>query len=131
MTAVYVLIGVVVIALAIIVYLVYKNKNQNYSNRDQNPPTTEVKSEDIKALAQYVEAQKRQAEETQRLKDFKKADMKEKLETFKQTKIELKEQLKSQLSAKEWAPLKSILNKVDKAQWAFMCYITKQKINIM
>lgn len=87
-------------------------KNGKSGNKKQTK--IEVKQEDIEILAAYVKAQKEQEEETQKLKEFKKADMKQKLEVFKQTKEQLKDKLKSQINNKEWKPLESVLKSSDK-----------------
>jgi hypothetical protein len=68
----------------------------------------------IDALVRYVENQKKEAEEKQRLVSLKKAEQKEKLEYFRQTREELKNNLRSKLDGKEWVPLQKILDSADK-----------------
>jgi hypothetical protein len=68
----------------------------------------------IDALLQYVENQKQEAEERQRISNLKKAEQKEKLEKFKQTRDSLKDDLKSKFDTKDWTPLSKILKSADK-----------------
>ena len=74
----------------------------------------EVDPANIKVLAEFVNVQKQQTEQQQQLKDLKRADQKAKLETFKQTRDQLKDKLRSQFDAKEWLPLDKILKSADK-----------------
>jgi len=82
--------------------------------KTKKPHPTEVDPENIKALADFVHVQKQQAEQQQQLKELKRADQKAKLETFKQTREQLKEKLRTQFNAKEWQPLDKILKSADK-----------------
>jgi hypothetical protein len=68
----------------------------------------------IDALLQYVENQKRETEEKERIKNLKKSEQREKLEKFKQTRDTLKDDLAAKLDKKEWTPLSKILNSADK-----------------
>jgi hypothetical protein len=68
----------------------------------------------IDALLEYVENQKRAAEAKEQIKNLKKAEQKEKLEKFKQTRDSLKDDLMAKLDKKEWTPLSKILNSADK-----------------
>lgn len=74
----------------------------------------EVEKENLETLAAYVRAQKEQAEDTARMKELRKAEQKQKLETFKQTRDQLREKLQSQINAKEWKPLDAVLRSADK-----------------
>ena len=107
-TILIVVVIVLVIALAIAVSFLHRNK------KDTNTPGSEIDKDKLDTLVKYVDAQKQEAEQKQELKKLKTAEQKEKLEKFKQTKDELKEQLKSQLDAKEWTPLDKMLKKLDK-----------------
>ena len=82
--------------------------------KTKKPPPTEVDSGNIAALAEYVKADKEQKEKQQQLKELQQADRKQKLETFKQTREQLKEKLRAQFDAKEWQPLDKILKSADK-----------------
>ncbi|MCL2621605.1 MAG: GIY-YIG nuclease family protein [Firmicutes bacterium] len=105
-----ILIGVLIgLVLCVTVFLILQK-----SKAPTLTPTIEVEKENIKALAEYVSIQKHIAEEKQKEKDFKKSENKQKLEVFKQTREQLKEKLKSQITAKEWRPLQSVLNSADK-----------------
>ena len=74
----------------------------------------QVERDDIDVLVDYVKAQKQEAEEVARVKFLKKEEQRTKLETFKQTKDQLKEKLKSQIDGKQWQSLESILRSADK-----------------
>ncbi|MDR0850136.1 MAG: GIY-YIG nuclease family protein [Christensenellaceae bacterium] len=100
--------GLALLALAIFLFLRNKKKDE------KKPKEVEVKEQNIAALAAFVQAQKEQQEEELRLKDLKKAEMKTKLETFKQTKEQLKGKLRNQIDQKEWKPLEAILKSADK-----------------
>ncbi|MCL2851146.1 MAG: GIY-YIG nuclease family protein [Firmicutes bacterium] len=76
--------------------------------------TIEVRPENLQVLADFVQAQKDKSEQEQQLKELKRAEMKHKLETFKQTKDLLKDKLRCQLDNKEWKPLYEILRSADK-----------------
>jgi hypothetical protein len=80
----------------------------------KKPKTTEVDKENIKVLAEYVKADKQQKEQQIQLKELKRADQKQKLETFKQTREQLKEKLRAQFGGKDWQPLSKILKSADK-----------------
>ncbi|MCL2038725.1 GIY-YIG nuclease family protein [Candidatus Saccharibacteria bacterium] len=73
-----------------------------------------VDKESIGVLAEYVMAQKEQAEAEKQLKELRRAEQKQKLETFKQTKEVLKEKLQSQIEQKDWRSLSAILQSADK-----------------
>ena len=103
-----IILGLAIIALVAGIFL------RRRKNQDQAPPPAELGHEDIETLASYVRAQKEQAEEEQRIKDLKRAEQKQKLETFKQTKDLLKDKLRSQIDQKEWKPLEQILKNADK-----------------
>jgi hypothetical protein len=87
-----------------------------YKKDNPKKPAVEIapNTEKINALLEYVENQKREAEERDRIKNLKKTEQREKLEKFKQTRDELKENLRSKLSTKEWVPLSKMLNSADK-----------------
>jgi alanyl-tRNA synthetase len=76
--------------------------------------TRDPNGQKIDAILQYVENQKREAEERERVKNLKSAEQKEKLEKFKQTRDSLKGYLMAKLDKKEWTPLSKILNSADK-----------------
>jgi len=69
---------------------------------------------EFKIIAEYVTAQKNQSEECARIKELKKQESREKLETFKQTREQLRERLKNQIDAKDWKSLETILDSADK-----------------
>ena len=102
-------------------YFIYKSKKQKPGTQ------VEVKKEEFQALVQWAQVDKQQKEEEQRSKDLKKADMKQKLEVFKQTKDQLKDKLKSQLNTKEWQPLESILKSADKGSTGIYVIYNKTK----
>lgn len=77
-------------------------------------PNAEIDPGSIQALAEFVKAQKEQADQQRQLKELKAADQKAKLENFKQTRDQLKEKLRAQIDAKEWHPLEKILKSADK-----------------
>jgi hypothetical protein len=83
-------------------------------NTPKPPAEISPDREKIDALLQYVENQKRAAEEKERVKDLKKTEQKEKLEKFKQTRDSLKDNLRAKLEGKEWQPLSKILRSADK-----------------
>ena len=74
----------------------------------------EVRHDDIEALAEYVKSEKAAKEQEAAVKELKRADQKQKLENFKQTREQLREKLKNQIDAKTWQPLESILKSADK-----------------
>ena len=78
------------------------------------PPQVELEGKDIKVLVDFVQAQKSHDEEKQKVSELKKADQKQKLEVFKQTKEQLREKLARQIDAKQWRPLESVLKSADK-----------------
>jgi len=103
--------GTILVCFALfILFLVLKNRKNTVSQSK----TVEIQPENLKILADYVQAQKNRTDQEQQLKDLKKAEMKQKLETFKQTKEALKDKLKNQLDAREWRPLYDILRTADK-----------------
>ena len=103
-----IVVGVLVLlALIFVAYSFYKNKGKA-------KPQIEVKDGNIEVLAKYVLAQKEEAEQKMQLKNLRAAEQKEKLENFRRTKDELRQSLKNQFDAKEWASLGSILRKLDK-----------------
>ena len=98
--------SVVIVALVcVLVFIWVKHKK---------PRTPEVSPENIKVLAEYVHAQKQQAEAQQQIKELKRADAKVKLENFKQTREQLKDKLRAQFDTKQWEPLNKILSSADK-----------------
>ena len=104
------IIAAIVVAVAVFVlYIVVSRKRPP----KETGKKIEVNQKDLEALAAYVKAQKEQAEEEIKLKDLKKAEQRQKLETFKQTKDLLKDKLKSQIDRKEWKPLESVLRSAD------------------
>jgi len=103
-TEILIIIGIAVI-IAATVFLVIELRK---------PKTAEVDKESIKVLADYVQADKQQKEQQERIKELAKADRAEKLENFKQTREQLKEKLRAQFSEKNWQPLDKILKSADK-----------------
>ena len=106
----YILLGVgilIVLLLVMIFGFVYMRGRPIKTQPEINPS-------DVKVLAEYVETQKQEAEIKQQIKDLKTAEQKEKLETFKRTKSELKEQLKLKIESKEWMSLDKVLKQYDK-----------------
>jgi len=99
---------VAVIVIAVFYVLHHERKDRNIRNH------AEVETNDIKIMADYI--RNNQAKEQAMLvaKQEKRDLMKHQLDTFKQTKEELKDKLKSQLDERQWEPLSSILNNVDK-----------------
>jgi len=107
----YLIIGIIALLVVVFVaYFVLKRKTP----RSDTQTTIEINKENIEALAEYVKAQKEQAEEKQRLDSLRRAEQKQKLEAFKQTKDVLKDRLKTQFDQKEWRPLSQILKSADK-----------------
>lgn len=105
------IVGIILILL--LIYLIIKAKNAKTPKPPQNP-LAEVKPEEIGALAAYVQADLQQKKEAQEMKDLKKAEQRQKLETFKQTRDLLKDNLKNQMDKKQWKPLESVLKSADK-----------------
>ena len=107
----FIIIGIIAVALvlSVIIYIIYSK-----TKRANKPKDAEVKPENIEPLLEYVKLQKEQGEAEQRLKDLKKAEMKQKLEVFKQTKEQLKDKIKAQIDGKEWKPIESVLKSADK-----------------
>ena len=103
---------IVLIVIAIILYLVFRIVKQKQKPVDE--PKIEVDKESIETLAEWVKVQKKQADEEKHFKDLKKAEQKQKLEVFKQTKDILKDKLKAQIDQKEWSSLNSVLERTDK-----------------
>lgn len=108
----FLVVALIVCVVVIIVILGTKKRPDAPQKMDQG--IAEVKPQNLEALAEYVRAQKEAAEAEQRLRDLKKAEMKQKLETFKQTREELKDKLRGQIDAKEWRPLEGVLRTADK-----------------
>ena len=109
------LIIIAVVAIAAAVFGVYFLHNRRKTGgRPDKTGNVEVDKQQLDTVLKYVEAQKAKEEQKQILKEVKTIERKEKLANFKRDKDQLKEQLKSELAAKEWLPLKSILDKVDK-----------------
>ena len=76
--------------------------------------TIEMSRADIDALAGYVRAQKEAEEEKTRIAAMARAEKREKLELYKQTKEQLRENLRTQIDTKAWYGLSQILNNADK-----------------
>jgi len=111
MTSIIIILGIILlifIFFAVLIFMLYRRDNR----RDKK--LLEIGSENIEVLATYVAAQKEQQETERAQKELKQAEQKQKLETFKQTKEQLKEKLKSQIDAKAWKPLETILKSADK-----------------
>jgi len=109
---VWVLIIVNAVFAAVIVGLVIWWLKRN--KRGTVSPAVEVNPENVNEVVEFVRQQQQAAIEEQRLRDLKTAERKAQLETFKQTKEQLQENLKNQIGAKEWRPLESILKSADK-----------------
>ena len=77
-------------------------------------PQIEIKNDDVVLMAAYIKAQKEQAEAVAVAKQEKKDFMKQQLDVYKQTKEQLKEELRVRFDGKEWRPLESILKSADK-----------------
>jgi len=115
---VFLIIAAFVILIAVIIYLVLRNARK--SPPRHNDPI-EVDARQIALLADYAAQKKRedelkqaQAIEALKIKQERKDLLKEQLETFKQTKEQLRDKLKGQLDAKEWKPLEAVLRSADK-----------------
>jgi predicted GIY-YIG superfamily endonuclease len=74
----------------------------------------QIDPQSIQTLADFVKAQKDQAEAQAQLKSLAAADRKQKLEHFKQTQDQLRENLRAQFDKKTWTPLEKILSGTDK-----------------
>jgi len=98
-------ITLVLVAIGLVGFMIYKK------SRDKK---VEIRHDDIGALAEYVKAEKQAKEDAEKIKEIKRADMKQKLETFKQTKEQLKENLKAKIATKDFKPLDNILKSGDK-----------------
>lgn len=106
-----IILGIIIgLAICVIVWLLIRARRHNSTPM----PTVEIKEEHIKELTDYVKMQKQAADEAKKIKDLRQADMKQKLEVFKQTKEQLRDRLKTQIDAKTWRPLASVLNSADK-----------------
>ena len=98
-------VGILAVTIAfVIAFIIIRNK----------PPKPAVELDDIETLAAYVKAQKETAEAEARLKVLKQSEMKQKLEVFKQTKEQLATKLRTQIDAKDWGSLDSVLTSADK-----------------
>jgi len=104
MWAIYVGIGIFVVVVALALFVFLRGRT----------PKKPAEVDDISAVVEYVKLQKEHAEQEAKIKLLKREEQKAKLETFKQTKEQLRDKLKSQLDAKEWKPLAAILNSADK-----------------
>lgn len=84
--------------------------------RGNTKPPAEISpdKEKIDALLQFVENQKKEKEAKEQIKTLKKIEQKEKLEKFRQTRDDLKDNLRAKLNDKEWTPLSKILRSGDK-----------------
>lgn len=103
-----------IIATAFVMLLIWAIVRIVYQRTHKSQKSAEVDPENITALAEYVKAQKEQAEQQQNLKELKRIEQKQKLEHFKQTQDQLKEKLRTQFDAKQWTPLQKILSSADK-----------------
>jgi predicted GIY-YIG superfamily endonuclease len=97
-------------AVAVFVALRWVYKNNGKKAKVEIMPDKEK----IDVLLKYVETQKEEAEAKQRIANLKKAEQKEKLEKFKQTRESLRDELKNKFDMKEWIPLSKILKSADK-----------------
>ncbi|MCL2570231.1 MAG: GIY-YIG nuclease family protein [Firmicutes bacterium] len=101
----------IIICLILIIAVVYALKRKKKPAPDK---TVELKADDVQELVNYVKIQKEQQQQEQRQKELKKAELKEKTEKFKQSREQIKDRLKSKIDAREWKPLRSILDSADK-----------------
>ncbi|MDR1917782.1 MAG: GIY-YIG nuclease family protein [Christensenellaceae bacterium] len=108
-----VLAAAVAVAVFVGLWWIYKRGNTP-TPTPQVEITPDPDKQKIDALLQYIENQKREAEERERIKNLKKSEQKEKLEKFKQTRDSLKDNLMAKLDQKEWTPLAKILRSADK-----------------
>jgi hypothetical protein len=92
--------------LTVVIFLIYK--------RPKPPVEIDADRRKIDALLAYVENQKKEAEAKLHLNNLKKAEQKEKLEHFKQTRDELKDSLRAKFDARGWVPVDKILSSADK-----------------
>ena len=95
--------GLLLVAVVLVVFYI-KRRNKR----------AEIKPDDVATMVEYIKTQKEQSDAVARAKTEKKELLKQQLETFKQTKENLKDKLKAQIDAKEWKPLESILKSADK-----------------
>lgn len=107
-------VAIAVLATVFFVLVIWAIVHIVYQRKRKPPKPAEVDPENITALAEFVRTQKEQAEQQQQLKELKRAEQKQKLEHFKQTQDQLKEKLRAQFDAKQWTPLKKILDSADK-----------------
>ena len=114
----YVILGIAcALVLGVILWTFYARRKRDSTYGEPKKisnETVEVKKDDLEELTNFIRVAKEQVEEEQRIKSLKKAEQKQKLETFKQTKEELKERLKNQIQSKEWKSLEQVLNSADK-----------------
>ena len=101
----------------IVAFVAYYTRVNN-SRRSEH---TQINKDKFETLLEYVQTDKEQKEreqtirnEEQTLKDIAKAEKREKLETFKRTKNELRDKLRAKFDAKDWQPIETVLNRIDK-----------------
>jgi predicted GIY-YIG superfamily endonuclease len=108
-----VLIAIILLAVFLIRAHAKLNKSQF---DDKTPEVVEIPADKkkIDALFEFVENQKREQLAKIEEKQLKKLDQKQKLETFKQTREQLKAKLEEIFDAGEWKSLDAILKSADK-----------------
>ena len=92
------------VAAAVVVFMFLKTRK----------PRAEIQADDVATMAAYIRAEQQQKQAIETAKQEKKELSRAQLETFKQTKEQLRDKLKSQLDEKQWKPLESVLKSVDK-----------------
>jgi len=108
---------IIIGALVALFVAYYTWVNNKYGMRDGKLDT----------LLEYVEADKKEKEAEQELKDAVREQKREKLETFKRTKDELRERLRAKFDAVEWQPLHGFLDRVDKGHIGTYVLYNKSK----
>jgi len=103
------------VVLAIIVILVFFACVYYYhKHKCKVDNAVEVDKAQLETLANYVAQRKQEEERVAVAKQERKDLMKVQLETFKQTKEELKESLRTQIDQKQWKNLGDVMNLADK-----------------
>jgi len=100
------LLVVVVLAVA---FAVYFTKTQNNRKSD-----TEIDKEKLEVLLDYVQTDRVEREKEAELKNLARNEKREKLETYRRTKDTLRDRLRARFDQKEWRPIGTVLNNIDK-----------------
>jgi len=95
----------ILFVIGFVAYIIFRHRKFN---------STEIKQQDVATMAEYIRTQKEKSELIEQAKIDRKQLMTQQLDTFKKTKEHLMLRLKSQMNAREWKPLESILKNADK-----------------